>query len=158
MQSSFIYTADNKPHEVVGSGVVTLLLHNGMETTTVHLCALHVPSLGQTLLSLGCLNKRGGVAFNLSEAGVPTLTREGKPWAEVKSTSNSLLILSCRIVMPGQSTQRADDDSGHALSTGTNWHLRLGHPNLTVMKAMSDKGSIPALTISESAEVQKCEV
>ena len=101
MQSSFIYTVDNKPHEVVGSGVVTLLLHNGMESTTVHLKALTVPSLGQTLLTLGFLNKRGGVAFNLSEAGVPTLIREGKPWAELKPTSNGLLILSGRIVMPG---------------------------------------------------------
>ena len=52
MQSSFIYTADNKPHEVVGSGIVTLLLHNDMEDKTANIHALHVPSLGLTLLVL----------------------------------------------------------------------------------------------------------
>ena len=119
LQSSFIYTADNKPHEVIGSGIVTLLLHNGLEQTTVRIHALHVPSLGQTLVSLGCINRRGGVAFNLSKAGVPTLTRNNKPWADLKTTSNGLLILSGRIVMPGQSTQRVNDDGGHALSAGT---------------------------------------
>ena len=33
--SRFIYTTDDKPHEVKGSGIVTLLLHQGMETVTV---------------------------------------------------------------------------------------------------------------------------
>lgn len=66
LESSFIYTADNKPHEVKGSGIVTLLLHKGMEQTSIRLHALHVPSLGQTLVSLGCINRHGGVIFNLS--------------------------------------------------------------------------------------------
>ena len=44
-EASFIYTADNQPHEVKGSGLVTLLLHQGMEETRVQLHALHVPSL-----------------------------------------------------------------------------------------------------------------
>lgn len=158
LQCSFIYTADGKPHEVIGSGIVTLLLHNGMEQTTARIHALHVPSLNQTLISLGCINRRGKVAFNLSKAGVPTLTRNDKPWADLKTTSNGLLILSGRIVMPGPSTQPVNDDGGHAFSAGTDWHLRLGHPGLTMMRAMSGKGLIPSLTTSEIAAVQSCEV
>ena len=61
----FIYTADDMPHEVQGQGTVTLLLNNGMESVTVRLHALHVPTLGQTLISLGCINTREKVSLTL---------------------------------------------------------------------------------------------
>ena len=35
------------------------LCHNGAAENTVRLRALHVPSLGQTLVSLSCINKQG---------------------------------------------------------------------------------------------------
>ena len=66
LSSSFIYTADNKPHEIKGQGVVNLLLHQEAGSTRVKIHALHVPSLGQHLISLGDINKRHGVEFNLS--------------------------------------------------------------------------------------------
>ena len=47
---------------------------------------------------------------------------------------------------------------GSDLSVGQDWHLRLGHPGLTMMNAMSSEGLIPKLTGSESAEIAKCEV
>ena len=59
LASRFTYTADDKPHEVKGQGTVTLQLNNGVESKTVRLEALHVPSLGQTLVSLSCINRRG---------------------------------------------------------------------------------------------------
>ena len=55
----------------------TLRLHTGLEEMTFQLHALHVPTLGQTLVSLGCINRRGGVVFDLSKVGVPTLTKDG---------------------------------------------------------------------------------
>ena len=80
LQTSFIYTVDNQPHEVKGSGIVTLRLHRGMEHTTIRLHALHVPSLGQTLVSLGCINRRGSVEFKLCKTGIPTLTKDNETW------------------------------------------------------------------------------
>ena len=155
--SRFIYTADDKPHEVKGSGVVTLRLHQGMGELTVRLHALHVPTLGQTLVSLSCINRRGGIAFQLSKNGTPTLTKDDKPWADIKSTRNGLLLLSGHIVMPGM-VKHAVEQNGKALTVGTDWHLRLGHPGLTMMHAMSSKGLIPKLTTSESTVIATCEV
>lgn len=157
LSSAFIYTADDKPHEVKGSGIVTLRLHRGMEETTVRLHALHVPSLGQTLVSLACINRRGGVEFQLSKIGVPTLTKDGQTWADLSTTKNGLFLLSGSIVMPDLVKSRSES-VGHALSVGQDWHLRLGHPGLTMMKEMSSKGLIPVLTSSECEEVQTCEV
>ena len=94
----FVYTADDKPHEVQGQGTVTLLLHNGAESLIVRLHALHVPSLGHTLVSLGCIKKRGKVTFQLSKDGTPTLTQHDRPWAAVVATRNGLLLLSGHIV------------------------------------------------------------
>ena len=155
--SRFIYTADDKPHEVKGSGVVTLLLHQGMENITVRLHALHVPTLGQTLVSLSCINRRGQVEFHLSKNGTPTLVKNDKPWADIKSTQNGLLLFSGHIVMPGLV---GGDIAPHgmALTAGTDWHLRLGHPGLTMMHAMSSKGLIPKLTKRETTTIAACEV
>ena len=160
MTSAFIYTADKQPHEVKGIGIATLLLHQGMEQTTVRLHALHVPTLGQTLLSLNCLNKRGQVEFNLSKNGTPTLTQDGKTWADLKSTRNGLIMLSGHVVMPKNKVSLSDEVQvmGKALSAGRDWHLRLGHPSLTMMNAMSTKGLIPKLTSSESEEVITCQI
>ena len=155
--SRFIYTADNKPHEVKGSGVVTLLLHRGTEETTIRLHALHVPTLGQTLVSLGCINRRGGVEFNLSKNGTPTLTLDGNTWADLKKTQNGLFLLSGHIVMPEKGVV-CNDNSAKALTVGQDWHLRLGHPGLPMMHAMSSKGLIPKLSYPESFEISKCEI
>ena len=157
LERRFIYTADDKPHEVQGQGTVTLLLHNGAESLTVRLQALHVPSLGQTLVSLGCINKRGKVAFQLSKDGTPTLTQHDRPWADVKATRNGLLLLSGHIVLPGM--EGCDvAPHGQALSVGCNWHLRLGHPGLTVMETMIAQGMIPSLTKEERSKVANCEI
>ena len=157
LQSSFIYTADNQPHEVKGSGIVTLRLHRGMEETTIRLHALHVPSLGQTLVSLGCINRRGGVEFKLSKTGIPTLTKDDETWADLKTTQNGLFLLSGHIVMPG-SEDEFGAEKGQALSVGRDWHLRLGHPGLTMMNVMSSQGLIPKLNSSESTEIANCEI
>ena len=157
LQSSFIYTADDQPHEVKGSGIVTLRLHRGMEHTIVRLHALHVPTLGQTLVSLSCINRRGEVEFNLSKTGIPTLTKNNMTWADLKTTKNGLFLLSGHVVMPGGVVTESGM-KGKALSAGRDWHLRLGHPGLTMMNEMSAKGLIPKLTSSESSEIGKCEV
>ena len=115
--SRFIYTVENKPHEFKGSGVVTLLLHRGMEETTVRLHALHVPSLGQSLVSLGCVNRKGGVEFNLSKNGNLTLTLDGNTWADLKKTQNGLFLLSGHIVMPEKGVA-CDNTSAKALTVG----------------------------------------
>ena len=47
---------------------------------------------------------------------------------------------------------------GHALSVGCNWHLRLGHPGLTVMETMIAQGMIPSLTKEERSKVANCEI
>lgn len=157
LESRFIYTADDKPHEVKGQGIVTLLLHKGVESITVRLQALHVPSLQQTLISLGCINKRGQVAFQLSKNGTPTLTQHEQPWADVTATKNGLLLLSGHVVMP--SMEGCDVAShGQVLTVGTDWHLRLGHPGLTMMEAMSAKSMIPHLTKEERSKVANCEI
>ena len=109
-----------------------------MEETTVRLHALHVLSLGQTLVSLGCINRRGGVEFNLSKNGTPTLTMDGNTWADLKKTLNGLFLLSGHIVMPEKGVA-CDDTSAKALTIGQDCHLRLGHPGLPIMHAMSSK-------------------
>ena len=157
LELRFIYTADEKPHEVKGRGWVTLQLHNGVEENTVRLKALHVPSLGQTLVSLSRINKRGQVAFTLSKNGTPTLTQHDRPWADVTTTRNGILLLSGHIVMPGM---EGGDIAAHgqALSVDANWHLRLGHPGLSVMEAMAARDMIPSLTKSEKSTVVNCEI
>ena len=47
---------------------------------------------------------------------------------------------------------------GMALIAGADWHLRLGHPGLTMMHAMSSKGPIPNLTKEETKTIANCEV
>ena len=155
--SSFIYTADNQPHEVKGTGIVTLLLHNGTDDVTVRLHALHVPSLGQTLVSLTSINRKGQIEFHLSKNGTPTLLKNDVPCADVRTTQNGLLLLSGHISIPGKV---GGDIAPHgmALTVGTDWHLRLGHPGLTMMHAMSKKGLIPPLTKGETTTIAKCEV
>lgn len=155
LSEAFIYTADNMPHEVKGHGLVELLLHQGSQSTKVAIHALHVPSLGQHLISLSCINKRGGVSFSLNEHGVPALNYQGHTWADVNTTANGLLVLSGHVLRPANS-----DACLHrqALSAGMSWHLRLGHPGLPVMKSLSAKGILPKLAASEIAEVQGCEV
>ena len=95
--------------------------------------------------------------FHLSKNGTPTLVKNDKPWADIKSTQNGLLLLSGHIVMPGLV---GGDIAPHgmALPAGTDWHLRLGHPGLTMMHAMSSKGLIPKLTKGETTTIAACEV
>ena len=64
-----VRTADGRAHPVLGVGQVKVALKKGTSVEEVLLNALHVPSLGQHLVSLDCLNKRGGVGFQLSERG-----------------------------------------------------------------------------------------
>ena len=52
ISKSFIYTANNNPHEVKGHGVVSLQLHQGDATSVVRIHALHVPTLKQHLISM----------------------------------------------------------------------------------------------------------
>ena len=160
LDRSFIHTADDKPHEVKGQGIVTLRLHRGTETVIVALQALHVPTLGQTLISLGCINKRGGVEFHLSKNGIPTLTQHNQPWVDAKSTANGLLLLSGRVVMPDVSTGATPKSViiHQALSVGIDWHLRLKQPGLTMMNALYSKSLIPKLTPVESADVSGCQI
>ena len=47
---------------------------------------------------------------------------------------------------------------GQALSVGCNWHLRLGHPGLTVMETMIAPDMIPSLTKNERSKVANCEI
>ena len=47
---------------------------------------------------------------------------------------------------------------GQALTVGTDWHLRLGHPGFTVMEAVSAKSMIPSLTKDERSKVANCEI
>ena len=51
-----------------------------------------------------------------------------------------------------------DDAEFEALSVGMDWHLRLGHPGLPIMHAMSGKGMIPRVYSAESEVVSECEV
>ena len=153
----FIYTANDMPHEVQGQGTVTLLLKNGMESVTVRLHALHVPTLGQTLISLGCINTRGKVSFNLSENGLPTLTQHSRPWADVVAIRHGLFMMSGHVVLPRM--EGCDvAPHGQALFVGCDWHLRLGHPGLTVMETMIAQGMIPSLTKDERSKIANFEI
>ena len=58
-------------------------MKKGESVVELQLNALHVPSLGQQLVSMDCLNTRGGVGFQLSERGVPSLSRHGRKWVDV---------------------------------------------------------------------------
>ena len=155
LPSSFIYTAEDKPHEIKGHGIVHLRLHQGTESTIVEIHALHVPSLGQNLISLGCINKRGGVEFSLSKNGVPTLTREGKLWSDVKKTHNGLIVLSGHVLPPALCDGVV---KGQALTVGMGWHLRMGHPGIPMMLELSSQGKIPKLMNAELDEVRSCEI
>ena len=155
LSSSFIYTADNKPHEIKGQGVVNLRLHQGTESTIVKIQALHVPSLGQHLISLGCINETSGVEFYLSKNGVPTLTREGKTWSDVKKTHNGLMLLSGHVLPPALCDVAL---KGQALTVGMDWHLRMGHPGIPMMHELSTKGKIPRLISADLEEVKSCEI
>ena len=78
LSKSFIYTADNNPHEVKGHGVVRFQLHQGDATSVVRIHALHVPTLKQHFISMLCLNQRGGVDFILSSKDGPSLMHDGE--------------------------------------------------------------------------------
>ena len=150
LPSSFIYTADNKAHLVKGVGVVTLEFSNGMSARTVRLQVLHVPSLGERLVSMDCLNKRGGVAFHLSEKGVPMLTKGGGNWVDVKRASNGLLLMPGKVLPPAHPRVN--------LSVGMSMHQKLGHPGLTLMQVLAGNGTISALSEAEVREIRECEV
>ena len=94
LSESFIYTADNNPHEVKGHGVVCLQLHQGDATSVVRIHAFYVPTLKQHLISMLCLNQRGGVDFILSSKDGPSLMHDGKIWCDVRKSGNGLSILS----------------------------------------------------------------
>ena len=86
-----------------------------------------------------------------------TLTQHDRPWADVVATRNGLLLLSGHIVLPGM--EGCDvAPHGQALFVGCNWHLRLGHPSLTVMETMIAQGMIPSLTKDERSKVANCEI
>lgn len=125
----------------------------------VTLHALHVPTLGQTLINLGCINKQGSVEFHLSKIGVPTLTQHDQSWADVKSTANGLLLHSGGAVMPDVSAgaKPAVKIIHQALTVGIDWHLKLGHSCLIMMNALSSKGLIPKLTPVETVDVSCCQ-
>lgn len=65
----------------------------------VKIHALLVPSLGQHMINLGRINKRGGVEFSLNKNGVPTLTRGGEIWSNVKTMHNGLMLFSSRVLL-----------------------------------------------------------
>ena len=155
LSSSFIYTADNKPHEIKGQDIVNLLLHQGTESTHVKIQALHVPSLGQHLISLGGINEKHGVEFNLSKNGVPTLTREGNTWSDVKKTHNGLMLLSGHVLPPAHCDVALN---GQALTAGMDSHLRMGHPGIPMMQELSIKGKTPRLINADLEEVWSCEI
>ena len=77
---------------------MTVAVSNGSLETKVRLQALHLPSLGQKVVSLTCLNDREGVGFRLSEWRVPSLTRKGARWEDIRRTSHALLLLPGRVV------------------------------------------------------------
>lgn len=155
LSKSFIYTADNNPHEVKGHGVVCLQLHRGDATSVVRIHALHVPTLKQHLISMLCLNKRGDVDFILSSKDGPSLMHDGEIWCDVRKSGNGLLILSACILSPSRYNPIHD---GKAFSVCMDWHLRLGHPGLSTMQLMSSKGIIPTLHADDVAEIKSCEV
>ena len=96
----YVYTPDNKAHEVKGSGFVTLAVQCGSEVVHRRLIALHVPSIEQQLVSMTRLNERGDVEFHLKVGGVSSLTRGGRKWCDVKRGHNGLLLLQGSIIQP----------------------------------------------------------
>ena len=68
-----------------------------MEKTIIRFHKFHIPTLGQTLVSLGCINRRGGVEFKLSKNGIPTL--EEKKMGTPEITQNGFILLSGHVVM-----------------------------------------------------------
>ena len=117
--------------------------------------ALHVPSLGQHLISLGAINMKHAVEFNLSKNGVPTLTCEGMTWSDVKKTHNGLMLLSGHVLPPAHCDVAPN---GQALTTGMDWHLRMGHPGIPMMQELSIKGKIPRLMSADLVEIKSCEI
>lgn len=69
--------------------------------------------------------------------------------------SDGLMLLSSHIVAP---SSVAPASYGMAMSVGTDWCLRLGHPGLPMMHAMSSKGLIPKLMKDEVTTIAACEV
>ena len=130
------------------------MAHSLSRAITLH--ALHVPSLGQTLVSLECINHRGNVEFKLSKTGIPTLTKDEETWADLKTTQNGLFLLFGHIVMPG--SEDASEVKGQALSVGRDWYLHLGHQGLTMMNVISSQGLTPKLSTSESTKIVNCEI
>ena len=97
------------------------------------------------------------VPFNLNENGLPTLTHNSRPWADVVAVRNGLFMLSGHVVLPGMEGYDVAPH-GQALSVGCDWHLRLGHPGLTVMETMIAQGMIPSLTKDERSKIANCEI
>ena len=139
-----------------GTGIVTLRLHKGLEETTLRLHVLHVPTFEQTLVSLGCINRRGGAVFNLNKAGVPTLTKAGHTSADLKTTQNGIFLVFGPVVSPGEESDVKDVAENQALSVGMD--PRLGHLGLTLMNSMPRKGMISRLMSDETDVVSKREV
>lgn len=155
LSQSFIYTADHRPHEVKGHGVVCLRLRQSGKTSVVRIKALHVPTIRQHLISMTCLTKRGGVDFHLSHKSGPSLILDGVTWCDVQKTENGLLLLSATVLHPGHDVAVL---SGKVFSACMDWHLRLGHPGLSTMQHMSSKGLIPPLLATEYDVIKSCEV
>ena len=155
LSQSFIYTADHRPHEVKGHGVVCLRLQQSGQTSVVRIKALHVPTIRQHLISMTCLTKRGGVDFHLSHKSGPSLILDGRTWCDVQKTDNGLLLLSAQVLQPGHDKNLLN---GKAFSACMDWHLRLGHPGLSTMQHMSSKGLIPPLLATEYEVIKACEV
>ena len=57
LSCKFVRTADNRPHQVMGVGIVAIHVTTGERKFYFGLRSLHVPSLGQNLVSINKLNK-----------------------------------------------------------------------------------------------------
>ena len=97
-ETSSVRTEDGRIHPVVGVGLVKVAFQNGASVRQVHLQALHVPSIGQNLVSMICLNDRARIGFTLSENGVPSLFWRGQKFADVKRHECGLLVMPGRVV------------------------------------------------------------
>ena len=63
--------------------------------------------------------------FILSENGLPTLTQNSRPWADVVAVRTGLFMLFGHVVLPRM--EGCDvAPHGQALFVGYDWHLRLG--------------------------------
>ena len=57
--------------------------------------------------------------FNLSKVGVPTLTKYGHIWADLRTTRNGLFLLSGRTVLPVEVSVVNEVAKSQALSVGS---------------------------------------